>query len=121
MIEIMRKIMPARKAYALAFLAFSSSTISASPKIEVSIAIGKETFANVAVVKRAVLKNLSSDSRGMMVKLPTIQQPLINSKARPTRRNHVKGFSVIITESEIYFKSYQGFCKHHMACFKEAT
>jgi hypothetical protein len=105
----------------VAFLAFSSSTISASPMIEVSIAMGKEMFANAAVVKKAVLKNLSSDSREMMVKLPTIQQPLINSKGRPTRRNHVKCFSVIITESEIYFKSYQRSCKHHIASFKEAT
>jgi len=75
--ETIKKSIPTVKAYTVTRRAGSSFAM----------------FAKAVLVNNKGLANPSEDFQEVTIRLPTIQQPLINSKARFTMTNQVKGFS----------------------------
>jgi len=91
--ETIKKSIPTVKAYTVTRRAGSSFAMFAVPRIEASIEARNEMFAKAVLVNNKGLANPSEDFQEVTMRLPTIQQPLINSKARFTMTNQVKGFS----------------------------
>ncbi len=94
------------KAYTITRLAGSSFTMFVAPRIDASIEARNEMFAKAVLVSSRGLANPSEDFQEVTIRLPIIQQPLINSKARFTMTNHVKDFSFsnsLTFNHEIYF------------------
>ena len=85
--------MPTVKTYTVTRLAGVSFTIFAAPRIEANIEARNEIFAKAVPVSSRGLANPSEDFQDVTMRLPIIQQPLMNSRARFTMANHVKGLS----------------------------
>ncbi len=88
--ETIKKSMPTVKAYTVTRRAGSSFAM----------------FAKALLVNNKGLANPSEDFQEVTIKLPTIQQPLINSKARFTMTNQVKGFfsNAVISDHRAIFQ-----------------
>jgi len=105
--ETIKSSMPMVKAYAVARLACSSFRMFAVPRIEVSIERRNEMFARAVLVSSRGLANPDKLDHMATMRLPTIQQPLMNSRARFTVTNQVRGFSfsnAVISNREIVFR-----------------
>jgi len=104
--ETIKKSIPTVKAYTVTRRAGSSFTMFAVPRIEVSIEARNEMFAKAVLVNNKGLANPSEDFQEVTIKLPTIQQPLISSKARFTMTNQVKGFfsNAVISDHKTIFQ-----------------
>ena len=104
--ETIKKSIPTVKAYTVTRRAGSSFAMFAVPRIEASIEARNEMFAKAVLVNNKGLANPSEDFQEVTIKLPTIQQPLINSKARFTMTNQVKGFfsNAVISDHKTIFQ-----------------
>gem|GEM_PF-5094132 len=98
--------MPTVKAYTVTRRAESSFAMFAVPRIEASIEARNEMFAKAVLISSRGLANPSEDFQEATIRLQTIQQPLINSKARFTMTNQVKGFfsNAVISDHKTTFQ-----------------